>query len=48
MLILIDAAGPDGLAEWTRLVECRPGIATDDFTIELRRLLEEFGVFTLW
>jgi hypothetical protein len=48
MLILIDAARHSGLDEWTRLVEVRPAIATDDFTIELRRLLEEFGVFTLW
>jgi hypothetical protein len=48
LLILIDAAGRDGLAEWTRLIDRRPALATDDRTIELRRLLEEFGSFTLW
>lgn len=48
MLILIDAARHNGLAEWARLVDCRPALATDDFAIELRQLLEEFGVFTLW
>jgi hypothetical protein len=48
LLILIDAAGRDGLAEWTRLINRRPAFGTDDFAIELRRLLEESGVFTLW
>lgn len=48
MLILIDGARHDGLAEWTRLIDRRPALATDDFAIELRRLLEEFSVFTLW
>ncbi|MDQ6807719.1 MAG: DUF4365 domain-containing protein [Actinomycetota bacterium] len=48
LLILVDAARDDGLAQWTRLVESRPGITANDLTIELRRLLEEFGFFTLW
>ena len=48
LLILIDAAGRDALAEWTRLIERRPALASDDLAIELRRLLEEFGFFTLW
>jgi hypothetical protein len=48
MLILIDAARRDGLAEWTRLIHRRPALATDEFAIELRRLLEEFGIFALW
>jgi hypothetical protein len=47
-LILIDAAGRNGLAEWTRLVHARPAFATDDFAIDLRQLLEELGIFTLW
>lgn len=48
MLILVDAARDHGLAEWTRLVDARPGAATDELTIELGSLLHESGFFTLW
>jgi hypothetical protein len=41
MLILIDAAHNDALAEMTRLIDLRPALATDDVAIELRRQLEE-------
>ena len=48
MLILIDAARKDALAEMTRLIDLRPALATDDFGIELRRQLEEDNFFRLW
>jgi hypothetical protein len=48
MLILIDAASTDALAEMTRLIELRPSLATDDFAIELRSRLEEANSFRLW
>jgi hypothetical protein len=48
LLILIDAACDDGLAEWARLAEARPAFVTDEFALELRRLLEESGYFTIW
>jgi hypothetical protein len=48
MLILIDTARKDALAEMTRLIDLRPALATDDFGIELRRQLEEDNFFRLW
>lgn len=48
MLILIDAARDDPLAEMTRLIDLRPALAVDDFAIELRRQLEEDNSFRLW
>jgi hypothetical protein len=48
LMILVDAARDQGLAEWSRLIDARPGLSRDDLTRELGALLHEFGFFTLW
>lgn len=48
LLILIDAAGDRGLAEWARLTSLRRDLADQDLVLELRRLLGECQFFTLW
>jgi hypothetical protein len=48
LLILIDDAGDQGLATWTRLLDRRPALAAHEFIGDLGLILEESGSFSLW